>query len=185
MGRRNAWLLGVAAVLALLRFVVQPWAHAQTEAHEQLQVLTQRLDRSVGVKQNRTAILGARTALETATAAARSRFPSSPSAEAFRLDSQRQIGAIVSASGLQLALFDWTLEGKLEDAGLAYGRVRFQIEGPVRDIARVHGELEGSLPFLAVREAQLNLTGPVSGLDNTRATLTIVADLFFLAEAKR
>jgi hypothetical protein len=185
MGRRNAWLLGVAAVLALLRFVVLPWAHAQAEAHEQLQVLTQRLDRSVGVSQNRAAILGARKQFEAASAAARSRFPSPPSAEAFRLDTQRRIGAIVSASGLKMALFDWTLEGKLQDAGLGYGRTRFQIEGPLRDIARVHGELEGSLPFLAVREVQLNLTSAAPGLDDTRATLTIVADLLFLAEAKR
>jgi len=185
MGSRNAWLLGVAAVLALLRFVVLPWGHTQADAHEGLQVLTQRLDRSVGVTQNRAAILSTRTQLETAAAAARSRFPSPPSAEAFRLDSQRRIGAIVSTSGLKLALFDWTLEGKLADAGLGYGRARFQVEGPLRDIARVHGELEGSLPFLAVREVQLNVMNAAPGLDDTHATLTMVADLFFLAEANR
>jgi hypothetical protein len=183
--RRNAWLLGIAVVLAALRFVLMPWIHSQAESRERLQVLTQRLDRSVGVRQNRAAILRAAKELQAAAAEAESRFPAAPDAAAFRLDSQRQIGAIVAAAGLKMALFDWLLEGRLEGNSLSYGRVRFQAEGALKDLVRVDGELEGSLPFLAVREMQLALTTPAPAPNETRGTLTIVADLFYRPQTRK
>lgn len=177
--QRRRLLLGVAAVLALLRFAVVPWLDAQADARERLQVLTQRLDRSVGVVQNRDAILGAAAALRAATEAARGRFPTAVTAESFRLDDQRRIGAIVAGAGLKLALFDWVLEGAVPDGGLAYARIRFQVEGALSDVMRVHGDLEGGLPYMAVREMQLNLGSGAAGPDDTSAALTVVADLYF------
>ena len=176
---RRALLLGFAAVLALLRFGVVPWVEAQAAARERLQVLTQRLDRSVGVVRNSEAILSAREQLRVAADAARKRFPDAPSVEGFRLEGQRRIGAVVSGVGLQVALFDWLMDGSVDDAGLGFGRVRLQVEGPIRDIARLHGELEGALPFMAVREMQLNFRGQAAGLDETPVTMTLVADLYF------
>jgi hypothetical protein len=181
--RRRALLLGFAAVLALLRFAVVPWNEAQGESRDRLQVLTQRLDRSVGVVRNRDAILAAREELGVAAEAARGRFPTAASPEAFRLDGQRRVGAVVSAAGLQLALFDWVLDGSVPDAGLGYGRIRFQVDGPLKDIARLHAELEGELPFLVVREMQLNFRGEAAALDDTPVSMTLVADLFFRPQA--
>ena len=176
---RRRLLLGVVAVLALLRFAVVPWLDAQADARERLQVLTQRLDRSVGVVQNREAILSAAAALRASTADSRGRFPIAASAEAFRLDEQRRIGAVVAGAGLKLALFDWVLEGTVPDGGLAYGRVRFQVEGALRDVIRVHGELEGGLPNIAVREVLLNLGMATTQANETSATMAVVADSFF------
>ena len=172
-------LLGVAAALAFLRFVIVPWLDAQSDARERLQVLTQRLDRSTGVVQNREAILAAAQELEAATTTARSRFPEADSVESFRLEGQRRVGGMVNAAGLKLALFDWVLDGAVEEGRLAYGRARFQVEGALRDVARLHGELEGSLPAMSVRELQLNVAGPADSLGDTRATLMVVADLFY------
>jgi hypothetical protein len=183
--QRRALLLGIAAVLALLRFGVMPWIQAQNDARDRLQVLTQRLDRSVGVVSNRDAILAARDQLSGAAAAARSRFPAAASREAFQLDSQRRVGAVISTTGLKLALFDWVLDGKVDDAGLEYGRIRFQVEGPLRDMVRLHGDLEGTLPFLVVREVQLNFRGEAAALDDTAVTLSVVADLFFRLQATK
>lgn len=182
--QRNKVLLGIAAVLAVLRFGIVPWIDSQAQARERLQVLTQRLDRSVGVVQNRKAILDAQKTLRAASARAHGRFPAAPSAEAFRLDNQRRIGAIVTASGAQLALFDWLLEGRLKDTDLSYGRVRFQVDGPLRDVVRAHAELEGNLPSLVVREVQLNLSSPAAGPDEARTTMTVIGDLFFRQQGK-
>ena len=176
---RYRLLLGIAAVLAALRFGVVPWVEAQAAARERLQVLTQRLDRSVGVIDNREAVLSAAESLEAAAGEARARFPEFDSAESFRLEGQRRIGALAAASGLSLAVFDWVLEGAVEASGVAYGRTRFQVEGALRDVVRLHGELEGQLPTLSVRELQLNLAGPAAGVGETRATLTVLADLFY------
>lgn len=177
--RRYRPLLGIAAALAFVRFVVVPWLDAQSEARERLQVMTQRLDRSTGVVQNREAIVAAAQELEAAAATARSRFPEADSVESFRLEGQRRIGGMVNAAGLKLAMFDWVLEGAVEEGGLAYGRARFQVEGALRDVARLHGEMEGSLPAMSLRELQLNVSSPAASLGETNATLIVVADFFY------
>jgi hypothetical protein len=180
-GNRNRVLLLVALALAVLRFGVVPWVASQAEAHERLEVLTRRLDRSVGVVQNREAILEAQRDLRARTASLGERFPLVTNASGYRLESQQRIGALVAESGAKLALFDWVLDGRLPEAGLAFGRVRLQIEGPLRDVARAHAALEGGLPSLVVREANLNAMAPARAADETAATLTLVGDLLFRA----
>jgi len=177
--RRARALLAVAAVLAVLRFVVVPWIEAQNEAHDGLQVLTQRLERSVGVVQNREALSAARQGLAEANAQARERFPTAESVEAFRIEGQRRLGDLAVSAGLKLTLFDWLLDGKVEDAALAFGRVRVQVEGAPWELARLHTDLEGRLPHVAIREVQLSVPRGSSGAADGRATLTLVADVYF------
>jgi hypothetical protein len=183
--QRARLLLGIAAVLAGLRFVVVPWIGSQDEARDQLQVLTQRLDRSEGVLQNRDAILSARDQLAAANEAARAHFPVAASVDAFRLDAQQGMAALAAANGLKLSLFDWLLDGAAGEAGLAFGRVRMQADGPPRDLARLHAALEAQLPHVAIREVQLSSARPVGGVGEGNPALTLVADVYFrLQEAK-
>lgn len=63
---RRRLLIGALVVLASLRFLILPWIDQQAEAREQLEVLTQRLDRSTGVVLNRSAITDALLRLEKA-----------------------------------------------------------------------------------------------------------------------
>lgn len=177
--RRTQLLLGVAAVLAGLRFIVVPWVDSQNDARDRLQVLTQRLDRSVGVAQNREAILAARQQLQEANAQAHERFPAAESVDAFRIQGQRRMAAVAAAAGLKLNLFEWLLDGQDPAAALAFGRVRLQVEGAPRDLARLHASLEGQLPHVAVREVQLTAPRGVAGPADGKATLTLVADVFF------
>jgi hypothetical protein len=175
---RYRTLLAVAAVLAALRFLVVPWIQAQSDARDRLQVLSKRLDRSVGVLQNEQAIRKAAAQLEAALQQARDRFPTSASLESFRLENQQRLGAVVSSGGSRVALFDWVMEGAVPGSGLAYSRMRFQVEGALRDIVRVHGDIEGSLPNLVLRELQISVASPAGSLGENTATMTVVADLY-------
>lgn len=177
---RVRWLVVVALVLAALRFVIVPWTQAQVEQRQQLEVLTKRLDRSAGVVANAQAIRGAQGKVMAAAAAARKPFPEVADRDRFRLESQRMLAAIAGRGGARVVLFDWVVDGDAAKAGLAYGRVNATLEGPLESLVSVHGQIEGEMPFAAVREVKLELPrGGASGLNAEPATLALVMDLYY------
>jgi hypothetical protein len=177
---RVRWLLGLAAVLVALRFVVVPWTQAQDERRQQLEVLTQRLDRSAGVVEDKQQIMAAQSKLRAATQASRAIFPPVADKEQFRLDAQRTLAGIASRGGVRVSLFDWVMDGEAARAGLVYGRVNVNVEGPLESLVSVHGQIEAEMPFAAVREVKLGASrGGASKLDAESATLIFVIDLFY------
>jgi hypothetical protein len=174
---RNQLLLAVAAALAAIRFLIVPWIDWQSEQHDALAVLTQRLDRAAGVVENRVAIDKAVVDVEKKTLALRSRFPSEPDTETFRLQSQQQISAIASEFGLNVRVFEWVLDGEDASARLSHSRARVQIEGPARALAQCQAALETRMTNLAVREVLLSFRNPSTTPDEQGA-LTIVVDLY-------
>jgi hypothetical protein len=177
---RVRWLLGLALVLVALRFAVVPWAQAQVERRQQLEVLTQRLDRSAGVVEDRAEILAAQGGLRKVSTAARAIFPEVDDKERFRLDAQRLLSGIAGRGDVKVTLFDWVVDGEAAKAGLAYGRVNATLQGPLDSLVAVHGQVEGEMPFAAVREVKLETAGNgVSGVVAESATLVLVIDLFY------
>jgi hypothetical protein len=174
-------LLTIVAVLAALRLLVVPWARAQNDAHDRLVVLTQQLDRSAGVVQNRAAIGKAHTALVAEMSTLRGRFPVAADAQQFRLEAQRGIEQLTRTSGMNLRMFDWIMDGRLPDAGLAYGRVKLNLTGTMASAARLQGEIEGGLPNVMIRESQLNLRTPATATADMPVDLTMTADVFYRA----
>jgi hypothetical protein len=177
---RVRWLLGLALVLVALRFAVVPWTQAQVERRQQLEVLTQRLDRSAGVVEDKAEILAAQGRLSKVSTAARAIFPAVDDKERFRLDSQRMLSGIAGRGDVKVTLFDWVVDGEAAKAGLAYGRVNASLQGPLDSLVAVHGQVEGEMPFAAVREVKLETPGSgVSGVAAESATLVLVIDLFY------
>jgi hypothetical protein len=178
---RVRWLLGLALVLAALRFAVVPWMQAQVEQRQQLEVLTQRLDRSAAVVANARAILAAQGKVAAAAAAARAPFPEVSDKEHFRLEAQRMLAGVASRGGAKVVLFDWVVDGEDTKAGLAYGRVNATLQGPLDRLVAVHGQIEGEMPFAAVREVKLELGtgGGTAELNDRVATLALVMDLYY------
>lgn len=176
---RTRLLLGAAAALAVIRLFIVPWVSQQVEQRQQLEVLTQRLDRSQGVVGNKDAILAAQAKLEGQVQTAQQVFPAVVDQDRFRLDAQRKISEIATQGGLTVSVFDWLLNGDVEAAGLAFGRVSVQFEGPLDKVIAVHGELEGSLPFAAIREFSVRLRSAAAGPNQDASTATIVMDLFY------
>ena len=177
---RVRWLLGLALVLAALRFVVVPWTQSQVERRQQLEVLTRRLDRSAGVVANADAIRGALGKVTASTAIVRQRFPQVADKDNFRLEAQRMLAGIASRGGAKVVLFDWVVDGDAPQAGLAYGRVNARIEGPFDSLVSVHGQIEAEMPFAAVREVTLDFTQDgVSGLSSGTTMVALVMDLYY------
>ncbi len=173
-------LLVLAAVLAALRFAVVPWMQQQAEQRQQLEVLTQRLDRSVAVVQNAEAMQAALGKVMEVTEAARAPFPLVDDRERFRLEAQRMLAGIAQRGGVTVTLFDWVVDGEAPQAGMAYGRVNASLSGPLDSLVAVHGALEAEMPFAAVREVKLDLSrGARPGLSKDPATLALVMDLYF------
>jgi hypothetical protein len=173
-------LLGLALVLVALRFAIVPWAQAQVEKRQQLEVLTQRLDRSAGVLEDKAAILAAQGRVSKVSQQTRGIFPEVADKERFRLDAQRLLSGIASRGDVKVTLFDWIVDGELAKAGLAYGRVNASLQGPLDSLVAVHGQVEGEMPFAAVREVKLETAGKgASGLAEESATLLLVIDLFY------
>lgn len=173
-------LLVLAAVLAALRFAVVPWMQQQVEQRQQLEVLTQRLDRSVSVVQNAAAMQAARGKVVEVTEAARAPFPIVDDRDRFRLEAQRMLAGIAQRGGVSVTLFDWVVDGEATQAGMAYGRVNASLSGPLDRLVAVHGALEAEMPFAAVREVKLDVVrGAKPGLGKDPATLALVMDLYY------
>ena len=175
---RAQWLLGIAGALAIARFVVVPWVTAQNEQRQQLEVLTQRLDRSEGVTGNSEAILAARDTLAKDAETAFGVFPSAASDDP-RLSAQRRLTDLATRAGLTVTLFDWLVDGEVAEAGLAYSRASLRLEGPLDKLILMHGELEGTMPFVAVREFQVKARNAVAGPSPAAISATLVLDVFF------
>ena len=172
-------LLIAVAVLAALRLLIVPWASAQNEAHERLQVLTQRLDRSQGVVQARAALGGSQSALSTDLGALDARFPTAANAQTFKLEAQRELERLARAAGMDIKIFDFVAEGEVPKSGLAYARMRLAVYGTLQNAARLHAEIEASLAHAAIREWQATVSNAVAASGDSNADVVIVADLFY------
>jgi hypothetical protein len=175
---RNQLLLAVAAALATIRFLIVPWIDWQSEQHDALAVLTQRLDRAVGVVENRAAIDKAVVEVEKSVNALRTRFPAEVDVEPFRLTSQQQISSISQEFGLNVRLFEWMLDGEAAGGRLQYSRARVQLEGGARALAKGQAALETRLSHLVVREVNLAFGSPSGGPDDQGGNLSLVVDLY-------
>jgi len=174
---RNQVLFAVAGALVVIRFVIVPWLDWQAEQRDALAVMTQRLDRAVGVIENRVAIDKGVIEVEKNVVGLRERFPSEPDLETFRLQSQQQVAAIATEFGLNLRVFEWVLDGEDPDARLVHSRSRVQLEGSARALAKGQANLETRLSNVAVREVILNFRNPSVGPDD-QGSLTLVMDLY-------
>jgi hypothetical protein len=176
---RNQWLLGILSALLAVKFVLQPWLESQSEEAAALAVLTQRLDRSIGVIENREAIGKSASSMQVSLARVRQRFPDAADLQSYRIEVQEKVGATAAQAGLGIKSFEWLADGRATDAGLVFSRARFQIDGGLRRLVELQTGLEGQWPNMFVRE--LNLSGPTvfAAPDESAASLTLVADFYF------
>ena len=153
----------------------------QVEQRQQLEVLTQRLDRSVSVVQNAEAMQAARGKVVAVTEATRAPFPAVNDKDRFRLDSQRTLAGIAQRGGVSVTLFDWVLDGEAAQAGMAYGRVNASLSGPLDSLVAVHGAIEAEMPYAAVREVKLDSAARRQSLASAKdpGTLALVMDLYY------
>ena len=175
-------LLLLAALLAI-RFAVMPWMEWAEGTRGELEVLTQRLDRSVGVVANSAAIRSSRQRLAERSAALRPLFRNAADAEDFKLATQQEVTGWFADSGARLEVFDWlvTEEDKTSNAVLRRARARVQLAGGLRALAMLQGKLEASMPAAVVREVRVRVVGSADNPSDLAANMTLVIDFYGLA----
>ncbi|TVS19618.1 MAG: hypothetical protein EA417_00290 [Gammaproteobacteria bacterium] len=178
MSGRQQLLLGVLVLLAMLRLIIVPWVDAQVESADRLAALTMRLDRAAGLVAHRTGLARDEARIARQLDEILAPYPAPASVEALRLAVQRELAATLRAEGLELGLFEWLWEGREEAAGLSYGRVRLQTEGPLRDLARAHVALEHGVGPLRIREAEISMPREGRG-PQSHGRASLVLDYYF------
>jgi len=180
---RRRLLVGILFALLAVRFVILPWVQVQSDARERLEVLTNRLDRSVGVVQNRDAITLTLDQLKKTNAQERVKFPESKDTGSFQLEAQQRVTATIEQRSLRIEAFDWILDGVPDPSGIGYIRGRISVRGDQRSLGLLLGVLEGQFQSMVVREAFFNFEYPSRGGSETRTTMTLVADFHFRRKA--
>ncbi len=177
MNSRIRLLLGVAAILAALRFVVVPWIDSQDDVRDRLYAVTRQLDRAEAIVEAGSDLEARRDALADIVRELAARAPYAERGSEHRVQVQRQLSAAAEAAGCQLKMFEWVLDGELETAGLAFGRVRLRLEGPLRNVAEAHVGLEAGMPHVFVRD--MSIVVRRGGGLGTAANATFELDLYY------
>lgn len=180
MSSRTRLLLGLAAVLAVTRFVVVPWIDAQAGVHDRLFAVTRQLDRAEAIVEAGSGLQARRDALAASVRELAARAPLAKPGSEQRVQVQRELRAAVESAGLKVKVFEWVLDGEAEAAGLVFGRVRLQLEGPLRNLAEVHVGIEAGFPNAFVRDLSVAVRSG-GGLAST-ANATMELDLYFRRE---
>ncbi len=176
-------LLSGAAFLAIIRLILVPWFDYQSGQRDVLLLLTTRLERFESLLRSQDAIFKDNKRLLAALDEARSVYPLTLSADAYRLASQQQLSAIAQECGVIVTLFDVVLDGTSDTPTVKFLRVRVNVEGPLNRIAKFHAEIEGGLPSVAVRGMTIGSPAfPVSNGGDAQVQGSIVLDLHFFVD---
>lgn len=177
MNNRVRLLLGLAATLAVLRFVAVPWVESQSGIHDRLFAVTRQLDRAEAIVSSGSDLQARRDALESVVVELAARAPLAIPGSEHRVQVQRELRSAVESTGLTLKVFEWVLDGEAEVAGLTFGRVRLQIEGPLRSVAQVHVDIEAGFPNVFIRDMSVSVRrgGKLSSIANA----TMQLDLYY------
>lgn len=177
MNSRIRLLLGFAALLAVLRFIVVPWVDAQGNTRDRLFAVTRQLDRAEAIVDAGSDLQAHRDALDAAVRQLAGRAPLAQAGAQHRVQVQRELRALVESAGLEVKSFEWVLDGEAEAAGMSFGRVRLQLEGSLRDVAEAHVGIEAGFPNAFIRDLAVNLRRGV-GLSAT-ANAILELDLYY------
>lgn len=177
MNSRVRLLIGLAATLAVMRFVVVPWIASQADIHDRLYAITRQLDRAEAIVDAGSELQARRKALAAIVDELAARAPLAKPGSDHRVQVQRELRGAVESAGLELKVFEWVLDGEAEAAGLVFGRVRLQLSGPLRNLAEAHVGLEAGFPNAFIRDLSVAVRNG-SGLGGA-ANATMELDLYY------
>ena len=177
MNSRVRLLLTFAAILMVLRFVVVPWLSTQADMHDRLFAITRQLDRAEAIVAAGSELQSHRDTLAAVMQELAARAPLAIPGSDHRVRVQRKFRAVVESAGLQLKVFEWVLDGEPAATGLAFGRLRLQMDGNIVDLGEYSAFVQQieHLPAVVVCRVQMDdeqvlRVGPVFGgclADNT------------------
>ena len=172
---RYRMLLALALVLASIRFAVLPVLDWQGERAEELRNLTDRLERSVAVQQNRDVILKSRQALGSELNKIQQVFPKAVTVADYRLEAQQKLSSLAAQNSVVMQSHEWVLEREVVESSVRCLRWRASFSGSARSIALFQAGLETTNQNLIPIDFAINPSGPLTSADSA-VSLAITAD---------
>lgn len=148
-------LLVLLVVLAFLRFAVVPFLDYQAQSKEQLELLTQQLDKAEQLMNSKEQLQQARLASETQFNLLREVFFKDENSAQFRLNQQQFIQQQLQTFNTEVNFFDWLGQKELADDQIEVHQARIIIEGSFADLMRSYTEVISAMPAVRVTEFEL------------------------------
>lgn len=151
----NQTKLLLLVVLAFLRFAVVPFLDYQAQSKEQLELLTQQLDKAEQLMNSKEQLQQVKLATEQQFNQLREVFFKDENSAQFRLSQQQFMQQQLLAFNAEVSFFDWLGQKQLADGQIEVHQARIIVEGDFTDLMRSYTEVVAALPTLRVTEFEL------------------------------
>lgn len=148
-------LLVLLVVLVMLRFVVVPFLDYQAETKEQLELLTQQLDKAEQLMRSKEQLQQAKKASEQQLKQLSELFYKEENSAQFRLNQQQFVQQQLHAFQTEVSFFDWLGQKQLADGQIEVHQARIILQGSFSDLMRAYTEVIAAMPTVRVSEFEL------------------------------
>ena len=175
MMQNKATLLILIAILAVIRFVLIPVFENQGQQQIQLQMVSTQLGRAKLLLENEKALSDELQRARDVNEQVSEQMPRSQSVSAARLSIQQNVQTLIVSQGASVQVFDWTSQRPLAEDRMVELQARLVLQGTLLQLMNAQMELQQALPFIAIRDFELQQgTGSVR-TPPYRLTLTLQA----------
>ncbi|MCC5824611.1 hypothetical protein [Alkalimonas sp.] len=179
-------LLAIAAVLALLQFVVVPKIKQQNQLQQELMQVSQQLARVQAMVASEAELQQALADLPTLQQQLASRYPQQQAGQSMgqvRLTMQQQFQQQLASHQLQLTVFDWVGQRSDDQLGLEVNQARLVVSGRPEQLMQGYLALFSGQNGMTVQHAELRQTSPSGRRSQPEATLTLLVQAIVLQPA--
>ena len=169
-------LLIVVAVLALLRFVVQPWLSHQQEQREQLAFVTKQLERAERLIYNADNIQQAADQLTQSRQQLNALFPAAATAGQYQLERQQSLQQQLSEHAVEVTLFDWLSQQSLHNEQINVYQARLVLQGEPVKLMQGYLAAFASHSWIQVRQIEMRERRSGRRQASVQATLTLLVE---------
>lgn len=167
-------LLLVAVSLAAARFILMPLLEWQADKREQLQVVTQQLERAIRLKNSGPEQEQQLQNLQQIKADVLGLYPDASQTTQFKLSIQQQLEQQLTEQELEVNLFDWLSQQTEQNGSVERHQIRLVVQGPPHIIMTAFMNTLISKPWLRVLDIQLQLRNATRrNPGTTAATITL------------
>ncbi|MEE2001511.1 hypothetical protein QWY20_08600 [Alkalimonas sp. MEB108] len=179
-------LLAIAAVLALLQFVVVPKIQQQNQLQQELSQVSQQLARVQAMVASEAELQRALAELPGLQQQLANRYPQQQAGQSMgqvRLNLQQQLQQQLASHQLELTVFDWVGQRSEADLGLELNQARLLVRGQPAQLMQGYLALFSGQNGLSVQHAELRTTATGGRRSQPEATLTLLVQAIVLQPA--
>lgn len=173
-------MIGVIALLAVIRFIFVPWSEAQEVQQDAVSVITRQLQSALGAQQNLEPLANRLEQLKQQQQDIRSILVHGKSADELSLAMQKDWNAKAQQAKAEIDLFDWQSQILVTSPDIYQARIMLRVSGSIAAVANFITQLEQQAG-VNVATLRVNVERSRSSLPAVNANLQI--QLIFVMDA--